>query len=303
MLKVFQAGTSLGSSNPGTEMAPVALLEGGLLKALAYNEIDVEVLQPVEHPPASDKLTMGLRNLEELVTYCGELFGQITSNVQKDDKVLTIGGDHSIGMATMLASKRLWPKAHIVYIDAHPDCINDPADTPSGNVHGFPLSTALGDGLHVHFGHEHFGYDDVTLIGVKDIDKAEFDYLHKHGICYYTMDDIIERGIGDIMATVRKRIADRPLHVALDIDSIDVSEAPGTGIINKGGLSYREISYITRQLAEENVRSIDLVEINPNRDERAKTVDLGVELGVTLLGGDWTPYTRYLVQNRTSREA
>ena len=108
------------------------------------------------------------------------------------------------------------------------------------------------------------------------------------------MDEVIEKGIAQCLNRIAKQVAGRPVHVSLDIDSIDTSEAPGTGIINKGGFSYREISYLCRHLSKQDIVAIDIVEVNPKKDIDSKTVHLASELCVNLLGGEWSPYSRYI---------
>lgn len=294
MLKIIQAGTSLGTlSNRGTELAPLALLSGGLAGALTKNRQNFEILEPIpDHEPTTE-LKRNLYNLDQLVEFNQALFGQITDQVTDRDKVVTLGGDHSIGIGSLFASKTIWPEACVVYIDAHPDC-SSPEETLSGYIHGMPLSTVLGDGLYDRFEHPKYAYREVMIVGAKDIDEAEQRYLARHKIKVYSMDEVIERGIAMVTKEISDKIGHRPLHVSLDIDSIDGQFAPGTGIINQGGFNYREISYLVRHLAELQVRAIDLVEVNPSCDEDNKTVNLGVELIMALLGGEWSPYTKYM---------
>jgi arginase len=292
MLKIFQAPLALGSFSNGVDQGPDVLLREGLLTALAHNGIEAEVHEPIEvRGELTDKGK--LRNFDAVVNFNKELLSQIIESTNKGDVALTLGGDHSIGMGSMLATKQRCGDACIVYIDAHPDCSN-PEETLTGNLHGMPLSTALGDALHAEFGGPHYNYDEVIILGAKDMDDHEVRYMQVKGIRYITMDEITEQGIAHAFATAQQLVGEKPVHVTLDIDSIDVSEAPGTGIINQGGLSYREVSYLCRKLSELNIVAVDVVEVNPARDEEGKTVQLGIELAVSLLGGEWSRYMRYL---------
>jgi len=74
------------------------------------------------------------------------------------------------------------------------------------------------------------------------------------------------------------------IHVSFDVDVLDPLIAPGTGIISRGGLSYREISYIMGTLGRENlVNSIDIIEINPLLDIKNQTAELAIELLLSAL--------------------
>jgi arginase len=294
MLKIAQAQTSLGSFNQGSEKAPSSILEITLKDGLAKNQIQYKLLEPITiSKQIATSKSEKLRNHTVITDFNKRLYEQIMSAASNDDIILTLGGDHSVSIGSMFASKARLPKTCLVYIDAHPDC-NNPIDSPTGNIHGMPLSTVLGDALYSDFNLPKFGYEEVFIIAAKDIDDAELKYLKKHNISYYTIDTIIEQGISAVLKEVATKIAGRTVHVSLDIDSIDSSEAPGTGIINKGGLTFREISYLCRHLAKQNIIAIDCVEVNPDKDNDNQTILLAGDLIISLLGQEWSPYTQYL---------
>jgi arginase len=76
------------------------------------------------------------------------------------------------------------------------------------------------------------------------------------------------------------------LHVSLDLDWLDPSEAPGVGTPVRGGVSYREAHAAMEQLADESVPmgSLELVEVNPILDEHNRTAELAAELAASALG-------------------
>jgi arginase len=92
------------------------------------------------------------------------------------------------------------------------------------------------------------------------------------------------------MASVARQAIDRlrhfsRIHVSLDMDSLDPSEAPGVGTAVPGGLSYREAHLLMEILGDSGrVQSMDIVEINPILDDQNKTAELAVELAASLLG-------------------
>ena len=61
---------------------------------------------------------------------------------QSNRKVLTLGGDHSIGAGTVHGHLTAYPDSCVIWVDAHAD-INTVKSTPSGNMHGMPLSFVL----------------------------------------------------------------------------------------------------------------------------------------------------------------
>ena len=89
----------------------------------------------------------------------------------------------------------------VVWLDAHGD-LNTNETSPSGNLWGMPLRMLLDDGV--------VASEDVALVGARNLDPAEVEYLTKTGI-----DDSPERALADVDAA----------YVALDLDVLDASEA------------------------------------------------------------------------------
>ncbi|MSR68458.1 hypothetical protein EXS66_01570 [Candidatus Saccharibacteria bacterium] len=293
MVKIYSARTCLGSFNKGTELAPKEILGRSLMSGLAKNAIQSQLGATEELLRADKGDAVNAHYRSALVEFNKSLYKKIIKSTSSTDIALTLGGDHAISIATMFATKKRHSDCVVVYIDAHPDC-NEPQSSPTGNIHGMPLATVLGDSLYSDFKLPKYRYDEVFMMGIKDADKFERRYIKKNNILCVLMDEIIEKGIAAALKKIKQQISGRPVHVSLDIDSIDVSEAPGTGIINKGGLSYREVSYLCRNLAQEKIVAIDLVEVNPTRDIADKTINLSAELIINLLGGQWSVYDRYL---------
>ena len=292
-LNIICAGTSEGSANYGCETAPEIILQSGLETML--NRADWEL--KVSHVPAVDEdgryHDIPLHNATTLIPWLRELYRQIGATTSYDERVLVLGGDHSIGASSLLATKQRYPDAVCIYIDAHPDA-HTTETTQTNNLHGLPLRIATGQTLTKEFVGPYYKPQEVFLVGIKDIDLAEAQWLKEHNIAHRTMDDNIEQGIGTIMREVIKWVGDRPVHISFDIDSIDAMFAPGTGIQNMGGFTYREAEYIARKLSTLEPVAIDMVEVNPLRDLDGKTVLLAQELSMKLLGEEWSAYHNYL---------
>ena len=70
----------------------------------------------------------------------------VISNVLENGHFpLVLSGDHACAGGTIAGIKQQFPnkKLGVIWIDAHAD-IHTPYTTPSGNIHGMPLATALG---------------------------------------------------------------------------------------------------------------------------------------------------------------
>jgi arginase len=128
---------------------------------------------------------------------------------------------------------------------------------------------------------------NVVLVGVRDLDTAEKKFIKKLGVRVFTMRDIDERGMREVMADALKYAMDDTdgIAVSLDMDFVDPSDAPGVGTPVRGGVTYREAHLAMEMIADsEAMASLEIVEINPVIDEHNRTALLGVELVLSSLG-------------------
>jgi len=207
---------------------------------------------------------------------------------------LVLGGDHSIAVGSVSgvgAHFRQEKKSvGCVWLDAHSD-MNTPETSPSGNVHGMPLSALMGYGTEELY--DLFGYkpkiepQNVALVGVRDLDSHEKKFIKKLGVKTFTMREIDERGMREVMSDALKYAMDDTdgIVVSLDMDFVDPSDAPGVGTPVRGGVTYREAHLAMEMIADsEAMVSMEIVEINPVIDEHNRTALLGVELVLSGLG-------------------
>jgi len=169
--------------------------------------------------------------------------------------------------------------------------MNTPETSPSGNVHGMPLAVVIGYGAPELV--ELAGFQpmveprNVALVGVRDLDAKERRIVKESGVHVFTMRDIDERGMREVMAEAIRFATDETegLAVSLDLDFVDPADAPGVGTPVRGGVTYREAHLAMEMIADSKaVVSVELVEINPVIDEHNRTAMLGVELVLSALG-------------------
>ena len=169
--------------------------------------------------------------------------------------------------------------------------MNTPETSPSGNVHGMPLSAIMGYGTEEL--DDLFGFkpkiepQNVVLVGVRDLDAHEKKFIKKFGVKAFTMREIDERGMREVMSDALKYAMDDTdgIAVSLDMDFVDPSDAPGVGTPVRGGVTYREAHLAMEMIADsEAMVSMEIVEINPVIDEHNRTALLAVELALSGLG-------------------
>ncbi len=279
----------LGQARRGVDMGPSALRYAGVNERLARLGCHVDDYGNIE-TPVRDTLSPegGLAYLPAVVEVCEAVYEKGREALAADRLPIFVGGDHSIAAGTIGGVTHDGP-AGVLWIDAHGD-FNTPDISPSGNLHGMPLAALLGHGSDqwVNAGRPgaKLKASQVILIGIRDVDPAERDLLKASKVGVYTMREIDERGMATVVQEALTRLGhlDR-LHVSLDMDSLDPSEAPGVGTPVPGGLTYREAHLLMEILADDGrVGSVDVVEINPILDERNHTAKIATELLASLLG-------------------
>ncbi|CDU16551.1 arginase [Plasmodium yoelii] len=222
-----------------------------------------------------------IKNAQVIGKFSEQLFQIMSSEIKKKNFILNIGGDHGVAFSSILATLQTYKNLKVIWIDAHGD-INIPETSPSGNYHGMSLAHVLGlfkkKVPHFEWSENllHLKPENVAIIGIRDIDKYEKIILKNCNINYYTMFDIDKKGIYNIICEALNKIdpdQNSPIHISLDIDSVDSIYAPGTGTIAKGGLNYREINLLMKSISDtKRVVSMDIVEYNPLLDENDKAV-------------------------------
>ena len=207
---------------------------------------------------------------------------------------VVLGGDHSIAIGSIagVAShcRERGETLGLIWFDAHAD-MNTPETTPSGNIHGMPLAALLGLGAPELTNVAGFSPKlDPTLcahVGARDIDAGERELIRKLGIRFFTMREIDERGMTACMdeAIAIASRGSAGYAVTFDVDALDPGDAPGSGTLVRGGLTYREAHLAMEKIAEAGgMISLEVVEINTALDMNNKTAQLGVELILSALG-------------------
>ena len=295
-IRIIGVPMDLGASRRGVDMGPSALRVAGLqarIKQLGHQVEDIgnlSVKQPEEMPYGEKRA----KYIEEIADACKDLGTAVQKSLEDGYVPLVLGGDHSIAVGSVGGVGAHFRKEKksigCVWLDAHSD-MNTPETSPTGNVHGMPLSALMGYGTEELY--DLFGYkpkiepQNVALVGVRDLDSHEKKFIKKLGVKAFTMREIDERGMREVMSDALKYAMDDTdgIIVSLDMDFVDPSDAPGVGTPVRGGVTYREAHLAMEMIADtESMVSMEVVEINPILDEHNRTALLGVELVLSALG-------------------
>lgn len=296
----------LGAENLGVDVAPFVLRDLKIIEKLENAGLEVVDVGNVR-PKLKSEIDVGsdkLKYADEIIRVSEIAAKKVDEIISSKQKVLAIGGDHSISLGTISgASSALKGDLGVIYLDTHGD-INTEESTLSGNIHGMHVSAVLGMGsnklIDVYKKGEKVKSENIILAGGNDFDEFEKVLIEEEGIKSFEIIDLLSHGMNPLFKMINdlnKKV--KNIWVSLDLDVIDYVYAPGVGIPNTGGLTYREISTITKFIGENcNVVGMDLVEYNPLKDVDSKTAELAIELTAKILGGDYSPYTKYMEKNR-----
>ncbi len=287
---------SFGQSMAGVDLGPGAIRVAGLIDRIAKLGYEVEDLgdlplkRPHSQPAAGEKLLY----LREIHAACERLASEVEVIAAAGKLPITIGGDHSIAIGSLAgvvkAFRQRKERLGLIYFDAHAD-MNTPETTPSGNIHGMPLAVLLGYGapelVNVAGFAPKFDPGLCAHVGARDIDAGERELIRKLGVRFFTMREIDERGLANCMDEAIQIAGEGTAGYAVtfDVDALDPRDAPGSGTLVRGGLSYREAHLAMEKIAEDGrMRSLEVVEINTALDLNNRTAELGVEVILSALG-------------------
>jgi arginase len=293
---IIGAPCSFGASIAGVDLGPAAMRIARLRQRIAglgyevRDRGDLRMECPAEPPPAGEKL----RYLPEIKTACELLATGVRESLEAGELPIVLGGDHSIAIGSVSGVASFYRERKqpvgLIWFDAHAD-MNTPETTPSGNIHGMPLAALFGRGAPELTGIEGFSpkLDPrfCAHIGARDVDQGERELIRKLGMRFFTMREIDERGMSACVDEAIHIASQAPAgyHVTLDVDALDPGDAPGSGTVVRGGLTYREAHLAMEKIADAGgALALEVVEINTALDINNRTAELGVELILSALG-------------------
>lgn len=308
-LNILGAPLDLGAENLGVDMGPSAFRYQGLVTKLRSTGLTVTDLGDVPCKRRSE-VPVGnprLRYLDEVVRVNEGVAEQIEAVIRKQETALVLGGDHSVCLGAVAgASVALAGNIGLIYFDAHGD-MNTDQTSLTGNIHGMHLASLMGFGAtelsQVHGETVKVQPKNLLHIGGCDLDQAEIELMQREHLQVFTMRDLLMHNMAPLFPLIdalNKQVDH--IWVSLDLDAIDALYAPGAGMPNQKGLTYREIAAIAQYIGEHcNVVGVDVVEYNPLQDIDRKTAGLATELIATFFGKQYSWYSQYLASNANTK--
>ncbi len=248
-------------------------------KVSAENKL---LFEPIESPYA--KRIKGVAAMYDKVSKA------IADSIKNNFIPVVLSGDHSNAGATIAGIKMAKPKSKlgVIWIDAHAD-LHTPYTTPSGNLHGMPLATAINEdneeyGVHQIDAETKKSWDylknigkiapkvlpeDVVFISLRDYEKEEKQLIEKYGMKVITTSEVRRKGAEIIYRQIIRYLSDcTDIYVSFDVDSLDSSISKGTGTPVSNGLKEREAEdLISKFMQSRKICCFEVTEVNPTLDK------------------------------------
>lgn len=240
------------------------------------------LFEPIQSPYA--KRIQGVLNMYERIS------NAVSDSMKNNFFPVILSGDHSNAGGTIAGIKMAKPKSKlgVIWIDAHAD-LHTPYTTPSGNMHGMPLATAIAEDnkeMKVHELDEKTAKmwdqlksigkinqkvlpEDIVFISLRDFEKEEKFLIEKHGMKVITTSDVRRNGAENVSRKVLRYLSDcTDIYVSFDVDSLDSAISKGTGTPVSNGLREREAEdLISKFMQNRKVCCFEITEVNPTLDK------------------------------------
>lgn len=277
---IFGAGSDLGVHIDGAHLGPIQLMND--LKSF-YKGESMSFIQD-ENIIKSRNLSDLKKNEYEIEKFNTALYKAMVEKMKEKYFPILIGGDHSVSIASALASAKVNGNIGIIWFDAHTD-YNTFETTVSGNIHGLPLATINGykneELRYFHDGNV-IQAAKTVVVGARSIDDWEKDNIKYSGITVFTTQDIKEKGVEAVVEEAFKIAGykTKGIHISYDLDLLDPEVAPGVSIPEFDGITEEEAMKINELIIKHinEVVSYDLVEFNPLRDQNRRTEQIALNL-------------------------
>lgn len=178
--------------------------------------------------------------------------------LNKNNKPLLIGGDHTIAVSNIAAANEYCKinnyRFGVIWFDAHAD-FNTIETSPSKNIHGTPISILCGHTLPMlNMCFEPMDPFQFNYYGLRDYDSLEFFRIQEYNMKILE-DDI---GLKNVMSLYDK------IHISFDMDCLDPTIFDNVNTKVDNGLKIENILNSLKIIKESNkLLSMDIVEYNP----------------------------------------
>jgi arginase len=290
-IKIIEVKSEIGAGTRGASLGVDALKIAALdFMSNFFVNFPVETVETENHllyePVASPyaKRIKGIHTMYERVSEA------VSATLKSGLFPVILAGDHSTAGGTIAGIRMAKPKNKlgVIWIDAHAD-LHTPFTSPSGNMHGMPLATALAEDntesqMH-HPDAQTLDYwnklknigkispkiepKDIVFIALRDYEKEEAHILRKLNIKVITVQEVRRKGVENVVRQALLHLTHcDDIYVSFDVDSLDSSISRGTGTPVSNGLREREAEDLIASFVQNHkICCFEITEVNPTLDK------------------------------------
>ncbi|MEO8763245.1 MAG: arginase [Ginsengibacter sp.] len=290
-IKIIEVPSEIGAGTRGASLGidaiKIAALDfmSNFFVHFPSEKIETEnnlLFEPISSPYA--KRINGVLTMYERVSKA------VTETIKNNFFPVVLSGDHSTAGGTIAGIKAAKPGSRlgIIWIDAHAD-MHTPYTTPSGNMHGMPLSASIAEDNEESKVHDidektkkqweqlkQFGKvspkvlpEDIVLISLRDYEKEEKHLIDKYGMYVITTAELRRKGPENVVKAALRFLTEcTDIYVSFDVDSLDSSITKGTGTPVTNGLREREAEdLVSKFMQNRKICCFEITEVNPTLDK------------------------------------
>jgi agmatinase len=225
----------------GSRRGPAAILDASANMELYDEELCKETFRTGIHtlPP----LEANARGPAEMIN----AVQSTVAAVMGDGKIpVMLGGEHSITFGAVQAAREAFPNLSVLQLDAHADLREA--------YQGTPFS-------HAAVGRRISEICPLVQAGIRSMSVEEAEYLAAGPVKSYSADFILDG------SSWCKTICDDlqgDVYLTVDLDVLDPAVMPATGTPEPGGISWRDLIRLIREVSKGcRIRGFDVVELAP----------------------------------------
>lgn len=291
-VQILEVKSELGAGTRGASLGIDAIKIAAMNKHSRFFKRHPGIEIPVENQLLLDDIDTPWAKWIEGVVKVYERVADTTAQVLASGKFpFVMAGDHSTAGGTIAGIKKAFPNKRlgVVWIDAHAD-LHSPYTTPSGNIHGMPVATALAlDNLDYKVEDRELGPgtiekwemlkdtagirpkispEDLVFVALRDFEEQEEAIIKKEGIRVFEVEEVRREGAAEVVTEILHMLAPVDIiYISFDVDSMDKKISLGTGTPVDAGLEINEAKDIINGLLRSpKTICFEIVEVNPLLD-------------------------------------
>jgi arginase len=292
-IKLIKNRSDIGAGTRGSDLGIDAIEIAAINRNSDYfNQFEFEDVKTHNESIYDKNRNTFAKRIEHVLEQCTRVSYAVKHNLKANYFPIVLSGDHSSALGTISGIKSVYPTKSlgVVWIDAHAD-LHSPYTSPSGNIHGMPLSAALGednfdcqvneinpdtaqrweDLKNIGTPGTKISPENLIYFGVRDTQEAEESQIKKLGIRNYKVDEVRFRGLQKCVKEALTKLSNCDLiYISFDVDSMDcdmISYGTGTPV-SKGFDQHEVIAIINQIIKSRKVICFEVVEVNPLLDTK-----------------------------------